>query len=200
MESPSSQENPVLFVEGTIPPREADYALSVAVVYQDVLTREWATHACGRATRVVGPEHIRSSWWKAKYLNHPRVYQDAVRATVLADVIMVAVWATRGVPRELSRWVDGWLAQRPRRVGALLALVGTPGPPGSFISPIHAYLRVVADMGQLDFLPHEFRASVDPLPLAADSNTDSAQTDSYLASQILSHEHASFWSRWGQSE
>jgi len=179
---------------------QSQYGLNVAVVYQDDRTREQAMRVCARATHLVGPGSVRCTWWKTKVLNHPWVLLEAVRAAVLADVILVAVWATRRVPLELSRWAEGWLARRPRKEGALLALIGTPEQPTSELYPVLDYLRVVADMGHLDLLPCEFRLPIESSAQASEDTLDQAGYHAPLADQILSHEHASFWSHWGLNE
>jgi hypothetical protein len=186
---------------GALAAKPSDYALSAAVVYQDGLTREWAMQVCARATNLVGPEYVRTTWWKTKFLNHPRILREAVQATVMADVIMVAVWATRQVPRELSRWSEGWLAQRPLKEGALLALIGRPGQPDGHLSPLREYLRAVADRSHLDFLSHEFKLpgpssapALEPLPGEARSTGPLAHPN------FRPQPAAFFWSHWGLNE
>jgi hypothetical protein len=72
-----------------------------------------------------------------------------------ADVIVVAIRATDGLPLPFYVWVDSWLPHRQQGTGALVALLGFPE---RFVAPMERareYLKALARKGHLDFLIEE---------------------------------------------
>jgi len=149
--SPSRDEADEL---GTAPD-ESGYALSIAGVYQDNVTWNWAVQMCRPATRLAGEASVRSAWYHVNGLSDPATLLDAVRATLRADVIVISVHAAEELPLELCVWIDAWLSRRPARAGALAALIGVAEQPASQSARTQEYLQAVARKGQLDFVPQE---------------------------------------------
>jgi len=145
-------------------PDEAAYTLSIAGVYQDSVTRDWAMQTCRRATQLVGEQSVQNAWYDAHSLGDPGIFLDAVRAALVADVIVVSVYAADELPLDLYVWVQAWLPRRHSRAGALTALIGVAEPPDSRFVRTVEYLQAVASRAQLDFIPQERKR---PLALAA---------------------------------
>jgi len=78
---------------------------------------------------------------------------DAVRAALVADLIVVSVHAADELPLGLYVWIDAWLPRRTSREGALTALIGADEPQDPQSSRTREYLQAVARKAQLDFIP-----------------------------------------------
>src|SRR5580698_10505736 len=131
MKASAFLKRPVDQLEVAMAPAEAAYSLTIAGVYQDSVTRDWAMQTCRRATQLVGEESVQNVWYDAKSLSDPGVFLDAVRAALVADVIVVSVYAAHELPLDLYVWVQAWLPRRHSRAGALTALIGVAEPPDS---------------------------------------------------------------------
>ena len=90
------------------------HALNVAGVYQDSVTRGWAMQGWRRAAQLAGEEGLQSAWYNTDSLREPGFLLDAVRAALVADVIVVSVHAADELPPELYLWLDA-LAAAPAR-------------------------------------------------------------------------------------
>lgn len=134
---------------------ESEYTLKVTVVYQDRRTQEWAEHVCGRMGYLVGEECLRCSWWPLDRLTEPEMFEAAVQAASVADVIVVSLHAAEELPEDLWTWIALWLPRRRQPTGALVTLLDVAEIPPGGASLTREYLRTVACKGGLDFLPHE---------------------------------------------
>ena len=137
------------------PPEDPEPALHVATVYQDPLTRYWATELWGRVGELISRKRVRSQSWRIDELANPRPFADAVKAAAEADVLVISVRDAGDWPASLHVWIDSWLPKRAGREGALVALIGVPGRPDSQSGRAHQYLATVARKAGLDFLPRE---------------------------------------------
>jgi hypothetical protein len=155
MKASAFLKRPVDQLEVAMAPAEAAYSLTIAGVYQDSVTRDWALQTCRRATQLVGEESVQNVWYDAYSLRDPGVFLDAVGAALAADVIMVSVYAADELPLDLYVWVQAWLPRRHARAGALTALIGVAEPPDSRFVRTVEYLQAVASRAQLDFIPQE---------------------------------------------
>jgi hypothetical protein len=136
-------------------PDEPDYNLNFTGIYQDGLTREWAMQTFRRATQWADETRVQNKWYDANSLSNPDTFLEAVCAALVADVIVVSVYAADELPLDLYAWFEAWLPRRPPRVGALTALVGVTEPLNSQSVRTLDYLQAVARKAQLDFLPHK---------------------------------------------
>jgi len=134
---------------------EAGYTLYIAGVYQDRVTRDWAMQNCRRAKQLAGEDRVQNTWYDVHSLGDPGVFQDAVRDALVADVIMVSVYAADELPLDLYVWVQAWLPRRLARGGALTALIGVEAPPNCQFFRTVKYLQAVASKAQMDFNPEE---------------------------------------------
>ena len=157
-------ECPVLSDEVSSAPDESKYALHIAGVYQDSVTRDWAMQTCRRATKLAGKERIQDTWYNANSLSDHGTLLNAIRDALVADVIVISVYAADQLPLDLYVWIAAWLPRRPTRVGALRALIGVAEPlePQSVLTL--QYLQAVARKAQLDFILQQRRRPV-PSPL-----------------------------------
>jgi hypothetical protein len=135
--------------------KKVEPALSVAMVYQDPLTRHWAAELWNRVEQLVGHEGVCRQSWKISGLADARVFADAVQAAAESDVLVVSVRDTGDLPADLDLWFEAWLPRRAGRAGALVALIGVPPQPDIQSGRAHAYLETVARRAGLDYLPRE---------------------------------------------
>jgi hypothetical protein len=133
----------------------AGYTLYIAGVYQDSVTQDWAMQNCRRAKQLAGEERVRNTWYDVHSLSDPKVFLNAVRDALVADVIMVSVYAADELPLDLYVWVQAWLPRRLLRAGALTAFIGVAEPPDYQFFRTVEYLQAVASKAQLDFIPQE---------------------------------------------
>jgi hypothetical protein len=146
-------EYPASPFETSISSDNSGKALNIAGVYQDIVTREWAVQSYLRAAQTAGEEYVQNKWFDVNALSDPAVLSEAIRATLLADVIVVSVYAADELPLNLYVWVTAWLPRRLARVGAMAALVGVAQPLDSQSIRTIEYLHAVARRAQLDFVP-----------------------------------------------
>jgi hypothetical protein len=140
---------------GASPRDEPDLLLSVVVLYQDGVTRHWATELWDRVGSLLGAGGICRQSWKISDLNQPGSFAGAVRAATEADVLVVSIRDAQELPLELESWIESWLPGRDSLPGALVALIGVPPRPDAQSGCAHSYLADVARRGGLDFLPRE---------------------------------------------
>ena len=136
-------------------PEASGYTLNIAGVYQDSVTRDWAMQSCRRATQLAGEERFQNNWYDANSLSDHGILLDAVQAALVADVIVVSVYAADELPLDLYVWVQTWLPRRPSRIGALTALIGVAEPLDFQFARTLEYLQAVARKAQLDFIPQQ---------------------------------------------
>jgi hypothetical protein len=139
---------------------DSGYTLNIAGVYEDGVTQDWATQTCHCATQLARVGRVQNSWFNINSLGDPEIFSDAVCAALMADVIVVSVYAAEELPPGLYSWFEMWLARRPARGGALTALVGVAEPLDSHSARTFGYLQAVAHKGQLDFIPQERKCPV----------------------------------------
>ncbi len=130
-------------------------ALKVAVVYQDSLMRAWALDMWERVSSSLKNETVLVQSWRMEDLTHPRVLPEAVAAGAIADILLVSLRASTGVPLALSVWVEGWLARRGHLAGTLVALLGTSTVPPVERVPAQQYLEAAARRAKLEFMPRQ---------------------------------------------
>ena len=159
-------ERPTKTFEVAMASDESEYSLNIAGIYQDNVTRDWAMQTCRQATQLAGEERIQNAWFDVNSLSDQGILLHAVRAALVADVIVVSVYAADELPFGLYVWFEAWLPRRRSPVGALAALIGVAEPPGSQFVRTLAYLQAVARKAHLDFVPQERKR-----PLACPAST-----------------------------
>ena len=139
--------------EPTGAPRDSGPELNIVGVYQDPLTQSWGVPMCRLAMQLAGESLVRNTWYDVHSLSDLRILLAAVRAALVADVIVVSVYAADELPLDLYVWINAWLPRRNAREGAFTALIGADQPQDSQSVRTHDYLRAVARKAQLDFIP-----------------------------------------------
>ena len=147
-------------------------ALTVATIYQDPLTRHWATELWGRVGQLIGDEGACCQSWKISDLTDPRVFEDSVRVAAAADVLIISVRDARELPTNLTVWFDALVPRRAGHAGALVALIGVPPQPDAQFGRAHAYLERIARKAGLDYLPRERKLPEQPFALARQAKSD----------------------------
>jgi len=127
-----------------------DYALKVALVYQDTATRLWAGRVREILGNAVGGAALSCTEWEIGALRQHGVFADGVAALARADLIVMAIHDATCFPAEFYLWVNLWLQQRGGRPGALVVLLGTSGERGPARNESRSYLHAVASQGQLE--------------------------------------------------
>ena len=153
-------KRPTRSLEVAMASDELGYTLNVAGVYQDAVTRDWALQSYLRATRLAGEEGVQNTWYDLNSLRDPGILLDAVRAALVAVVIVVSVYAADELPIDRYAWGAAWMPRRLARAGALTALVGVAEPLDSQSVRTIEYLQAVARKAHLDFAPQERKRTV----------------------------------------
>jgi hypothetical protein len=182
---------------------EGEYALNVAVTYEDPFAGAWASDLCERVARLVGSKSLARHFWRMEDLTHPQVFPEAIQAAAEADIIIVSVYATEELPLDLYAWIDAWLPRRLQENGVLVALIGAAEAADGKPSHAHEYLRAVARRGRLDFLPQHRLLPKEALRLGS-MNENGIQERAYTTAKVLSHAlhagSAPLSSGWGIDE
>jgi hypothetical protein len=147
--------------------KDVEPALSVATVYQDPLTRQWAAELWDRVGQLIDDQGVRCQSWKISELADHGVFLDSVKMAAEADVLIVSVRDAGELPMGLYVWMDALLPSRARRPGALVALIGVPPQPDAQSGKAHQYLESVARKAGLDYLPHERKLPEHSFPLSS---------------------------------
>ncbi len=135
----------------------ANRTLNLVLLYEDAETRKWATEAANWVQQLAGNNPVRPMWWKLDNLSEPAVLAGAVSTARQADVIVVCTLATEGLPLPFYVWVHEWVKQRPRKGGALVALLGVPERAKPASGRVREYLRAVAGQSRMVFVAKERR-------------------------------------------
>jgi hypothetical protein len=146
--------------------KDVEAGLSVATVYQDPLTRQWAAELWDRVVQLINDQGVRCQSWKISELTDHGIFLDSVQVAAEADVLIVSVRDAGELPISLYVWMDALLPSRARRAGALVALIGVPPQPDTQSGKAHQYLESVARKAGLDFLPHERKLPEQPFALS----------------------------------
>ncbi len=139
----------------------AEYALNVTVVYDDAQTRKWAGDMYQRLESDLGAKSVRGTWWNLSDLSEPAVLAGAVSKAMRADMIVLAVQSSEGLPLPFYFWVNAWLPHRPVGAGALVALLGQPVHRTTESGRLKKFLRTVAKRARMDLIVTERIAIVE---------------------------------------
>jgi hypothetical protein len=139
--------------EMTVASQQSGYELTIVGVYQDLLTQSWEVPTCRMAKQLAGEDLVRDTWYEVYSLSDLDILLAAVHAALVADVIVVSVYAADELPLNLYVWINSWLPPRNPREGAFTALIGADKPQDSQSVRTHVYLHAVACKAQLDFIP-----------------------------------------------
>jgi hypothetical protein len=142
----------------------AGYVLSVALVYPDAPTQQWAGQVRDLMAAVVGPEAFHCTEWKISDLIEPKVFWEGVAALAHADVIVVSLREAERLPAVFYLWANLWLQERCGLPGALVALIVPPEESSSQAkNETRRYLSAVANQGRLEFFMQECNQPGEPI-------------------------------------
>ena len=133
-----------------------DEPLEAALIYEDPSTREWASEVYARLERLAD-QSVRSTWWNVGDFCHPGVLAGAVSKAMRAELIVVALRASEGLPLPFYFWSNAWLPHHLPGTGLLLALLGATDTRQPEAGRVRDYLRNIARHGRLKFLLQERR-------------------------------------------
>jgi hypothetical protein len=143
---------PAKFEESLIQaePRES---VTVAVVYEDTLTRDRAMVVCDELVQRFWAEvDFEITWWRESYLADSDIALAATDSAVNADLIVFSTHANGELSAGLTTWIETWLDKRQEGEGALIGLIGTPNDANTDADLKHRYLTKIAERGKLDYL------------------------------------------------
>jgi len=124
---------------------------SVAVIYEDLETRDRVLPVCRHVEARVGDEiGLKFSWWKFDLLRDSKLAEQATRAAIIADMIVVSPHSGRGLPLVFREWIESWLPRRGYRESVLVALIGSPG--NDLKDAASHYLRGLAARARMSYL------------------------------------------------
>lgn len=176
--------------------------VGIVVVFQDPLTRQWATDALERVSDVLCREQGRLRFWRMDDLVQPLIADAAIRAAADATILIVALRDVALPPPSLCVWNEGWLARRPPATGLLVSIVGVHPRCSDHIVQLDEYLRAIALRGSLDYLPRKFLLPPEAVSeFDFESLADRARVTTQIMGEILhqgkytrDHQH------WGINE
>ena len=176
--------------------------MGIVVVFQDPLTRQWASEAWDRVSDVLCRVDAGLRFWRMDDLVHPRVAEEAIRAAAEASIIMVALRDVIAPPPTLCVWNEGWLAQRKPSTGLLVSIVGVHHQKSDLHSYIDDYLGAIAMRGGLDYLPRQHVLPPDAIsPFDLESIADRANATTQVMGEILRQgHHTGDYKHWGINE
>jgi hypothetical protein len=177
---------------------ESEYTLKIAGVYQNNVTRDWATQTSGLATRLAGEIRVQNNWYDLNGMSDPCLLLEAVRAALLADVIVISVFAADELPINLDAWIAAWLPRRLSQAGVLAALVGAAELIDSQSVRTLEYLQGVARKARLDYIPQERKRPVATSVLIRSIVEGSATNDRTLP-ELYGLRHDGYY-HWGLNE
>jgi len=183
-------------VESMADPEEA---LSALVVYEDAITRNRAMDICDRLVRKFWSDmEFVFSWWRSDFLRDAQFATEAARVAAGSDLIFFSAHAGRELPSYVETWIETWLPERGKRNGVLVAMIGTVDDQIKGLTPIHVYLREVAQRANMDYLPQVVDAPLNQLNASIETITRRAEKVTSLLDGIL--HRPVIPTRWGINE
>jgi hypothetical protein len=172
---------------------------SAVVAYEDSTTRDRAMQTCDRLVQKFWKDvEFDFSWWRFDFLGDVGIVKAAVNAAVSSDLILVSAHAGRELPGPVQRWIETWLPRRPSGSGVLVAMIGTGEDRLKGLTPIHVYLREVAQRANMDYLPQVIGAPLSALETTIETITNRAEKVTSLLDNILHRPPTP--SHWGINE
>lgn len=179
--------------------REYEERLSGVVVYQDRTTRDRAIRLCDHLIETFWSDlALEFSWWKFDYLREPGISRLAAEAAARADLILFSAHASKELPPHVESWIESWLKRRENRTAALVALIGLAADPLKGMTPVHIYLREVAQRAQMDYLPQVLDDPAVRFNVSVETINNRAEKVTSVLDDILHHNPTP--PRWGINE
>lgn len=159
---------------------------SVVILFEDKPAREKAVKFCDQLVeRHWASCEFRMTWLSFLALGDPNAARDAGARIRGADIVVFAARPEGHLPSAVVEWVEGWLANRTDREGALAGLIdGGPIPTG-WAAQKHAWLRSVAHRAGMDYLTEVPQEIAQPIPDSLESFSERAQQVTSVLDEIL---------------
>lgn len=157
-----------------------DPAINLTIIYEDLLTLEWAGQVCDQVTAFIDRDCLASNSWRVSDLADPKVLQDAVCAAARADVIVLSLHDAEELPLNLRVWMEGWLPRRDLPVGALITLIGVAEETKASSLRSRRHLEAIGRRAGMDLLLEE-RWPQPVSPEVADSERDGGRANVMLS-------------------
>lgn len=90
--------------------------------------------------------------WKFEALGVPSLARVAAHEAVAADLVVIAANRDDRVPLDLRSWMDKWIGKKADMDSALVLLSKRPNGREEYSAPMLAFLRDVANRGNMTFL------------------------------------------------
>ena len=124
---------------------------AVSGVHEDSATGARAEEFCQTLSRCLDRScELSKEMWLLTELRTADLRAIAAKEAAAAELVIISVHHSETLPNEVKSWIELWLKQKSRRSLVLLALFDPPYRGTS--SSIQAYLRAVAERGNMEFL------------------------------------------------
>lgn len=127
--------------------------LSIAVIYEDLMTREFAIATHQHLKPTLAEFDFECTWWKMDFFHHLGFADMAAEAAAKADIILFSIHAKTDL-QLIKAWVERWFHRHAKNQGALVALIEAKDEQTMLRSPVRSFLRHVADEIGMDFFGH----------------------------------------------
>jgi hypothetical protein len=153
------------------------------VFYETALACERAVEFCRHLT----DDHSTAiDWYSFDALTEASSAARATRKASIADLLLFSMIFDGDLPREVKIWIEGLLAERHEREGAIIGLVlDRPQHVSVEVSPKEIYLRHTAKRAGMDYLSHGTPAQWNAMPDSIDSFNQRAGQMTSVLDQIL---------------
>jgi len=159
---------------------------SIVVIYEDAATRENAVRVCDHLVKRFWTEgELDVTWWSCAMLEEPSQARQSVEKAVQDDLIILSLCREGELASPVSEWIEGWLARRGDREGALVDLTGQDVEAGGAAAERHIYLRHAAHRGGMDYLTREPETISWSMPDSPESVTARADRVTRVLDEIL---------------
>ena len=125
--------------------------IDAVAVYEDSPTDERVNEFCQTLSRSLGKRcEVRREMWLLNELRMPQLRGIAAGEAANADLVIISVHHTEGVPGELRDWMELWITKKARRKAVLLGLFDPvyQGDSGS----VRTFLQQAAKRANAEFL------------------------------------------------
>ncbi len=178
---------------------EKGEVVSALVAYEDSTTRDRALQVCDRLVQKFWRDvEFDFTWWRFDFLRDGEIAIAAANAATQSDLILISAHPGRELPLPVQRWLETWLPRRQPGNAVLVAMIGTGEDQLKGLTPIHVYLREVAQRVNIDYLPQVMVAPLGDLDTTIETITHRAEKVTSLLDSILHRPPIA--SRWGINE
>ena len=178
---PNKSSEPKVAPRPVSPPRSLrtrKSTLRILIVYEDNLYRDRARQMQEELIRRLGRSlDFSVSWWKLKFLGHPKMLQMATDDATKTDIIMFSLRSGGELPQAIKKWINSVIDNSRRRV-SLLALLETDGAIAPQVSRTEIFLNHLSSRVGVDSLCYS-----DGLPSARFTRRREQGNGNYSASR-----------------